>query len=364
MSINRLYHTWFRQVGQLWPDLRVTRQRNFTWLLIGIYLSKSVHLNEIALKIPGRAKLVSLTRRLSRFLSDSGLCVRKRYNPIAVPLLEMQAKTGEIRLVLDTTRVGFHQRLLMVALAYRKRTVPIAWTWVKHVKGHSRARVQVALLAHVQRWIPEGATVSVVGDCEFGAIELIRQLDTWKWNYVLRQESRNMVVLTLGDEWQRFGDLVARPGQSVWLGRRCLTKRHIYPVNLLAHWKRGYDEPWLLATSYPDRIATLRAYKRRMWIEEMFGDMKGHGFDLESTHLRHLLRLSRLTLVVALLYIWLLFAGARAIKNGQRHLVDRIDRRDLSLFQIGWRIIDRRLINDLPFSIRLCLTVHPKLSGS
>ncbi len=46
---------------------------------------------------------------------------------------------------------------------------------------------------------------------------------------------------------------------------------------------------------------TLSYYVRRMWIEEMFGDMKKHGFDLESTMLRHFLRLSRLTLAVVLL---------------------------------------------------------------
>jgi hypothetical protein len=38
-----------------------------------------------------------------------------------------------------------------------------------------------------------------------------------------------------------------------------------------------------------------------MWIEEMFADFKGHGFDLESTQLRHFERLSRLTLAVAML---------------------------------------------------------------
>jgi hypothetical protein len=42
-----------------------------------------------------------------------------------------------------------------------------------------------------------------------------------------------------------------------------------------------------------------------MWIEEMFADFKGHGFDLESTQLRHFERLSRLTLAVAMLYVWL-----------------------------------------------------------
>jgi hypothetical protein len=91
-----------------------------------------------------------------------------------------------------------------------------------------------------------------------------------------------------------------------------------------------------------------------MWIEEMFGDLKGYGFDLESTMLRHFSRLSRLTLAVAFLYVWLLSNGGKFIRIGLRHLVDRTDRRDLSLFQIGLRIIERRLLNLLPVSPSLC----------
>jgi hypothetical protein len=41
----------------------------------------------------------------------------------------------------------------------------------------------------------------------------------------------------------------------------------------------------------------------------MFGDLKKHGFNLESMLLRHFTRLSRLTLAVALLYIWLMSTG-------------------------------------------------------
>lgn len=69
--------------------------------------------------------------------------------------------------------------------------------------------------------------------------------------------------------------------------------------------------------------------------------------------LRHFMRLSRLTLVVALLYVWLISIGGRTIRDGLRNLVDRIDRRDLCIFQIGFRFIDRCVINALPFRIPL-----------
>jgi hypothetical protein len=88
-----------------------------------------------------------------------------------------------------------------------------------------------------------------------------------------------------------------------------------------------------------------------MWLEEMFGDFKSHGFDLEATRLRHFLRLSRLTLAVALIYVWLVAFGSKAIKTGQRHLVDRNDRRDLSIFRIGLDLFNRFIINEQSFSI-------------
>jgi hypothetical protein len=97
----------------------------------------------------------------------------------------------------------------------------------------------------------------------------------------------------------------------------------------------------------------LRFYRRRGWIEEMFGDFKKHGFDLERTKLCHFQRLSRLTLAVAILYVWLVSAGTKTIHAGDRHLVDRHDRRDLCIFQIGLHFIERCLTNALPINIPL-----------
>jgi len=357
MSANQLYHTWFRRIEQLWPELRVTQLRNFAWLLVGICLSHSVHLHDIAGQIPGRAKLLSLTRRLSRFLSNQHIRVRQLYGPIARDLLRGAGSNGGIRLIVDATKVGFGHQLLIIAIAYRKRALPVVWTWVKGRIGHSTSVKQLALLAHVHRLIPKGVPVLVVGDCEFGAVDVLRQLDRWCWQYVLRQPCSNLIDLTLHNQWHRFGDVLDKPGQSKWLGKGFLTYEHVYPVHLLAHWKKGENTPWLLATNLATKQAALHAYRRRPWIEEMFGDMKKHGFDLESTHLCHFLRLSRLTLAVVILYVWLVAYGARAIKNGKRHLVDRKDRRDLCVFQIGWRLVKQRLVNGISTPIRLCPNV-------
>lgn len=347
MSINRLYHMWLGRLEQLQTGERITRLRTMAQMLAGIYLSRSVHLSEIAGKIPGNAKLVSVTRQLSRWLDNPAIRVREWYTPIAQSWLWRQAQArGEVRLIIDGSKVGAGHQLLMVALAYRRRAVPLVWTWVQGTRGHSSALKQLALLEYVRQLLPPKTQVLLVGDSEFGSVAVLRQLDAWRWNYVLRQNGSYLVRQSASASWLPFASWVQAPGQSCWLGRCCLTELHAYPVNLLAHWKIGETKPWLLATNLPHAKVTLRAYGRRMWVEEMFGDLKKHGFDLESTHLRHFMRLSRLTLLVALLYIWLMHRGAQVIKDGLRHLVDRKDRRDLSIFQIGLRYVERCLVND------------------
>jgi Transposase DDE domain len=354
MPINHLYDTWKMRIMELRPGQRITQIRAFVWLMVGIYQSRSVCLSKVAGKIPGEAKLTSITRRFSRLLDNPAIRVRTWYEPIARQWLQAQFHSlGEIRLIVDGTKIGFGHHLLIVCLAYRKRAIPIAWTWVKHVRGHSTAGKQLALLAYVRQLLPEGATVFLVGDTEFGPIETLRQLQAWQWFFVLRQRTHIQVGLNEKQDWQDFGSFVHKPGQSVWLGQGYLTAQHSHQVNLLAHWKIGEKEPWCLATNLPNRQMALSYYARRMWIEEMFGDFKNHGFDLESTMLHHFLRLSRLTLAVALLYVWLVSVGGRTIRDGLRHLVDRVDRRDLCIFQIGLRFIDRRCTNSLPFSIPL-----------
>ena len=355
MPINQMYRTWIRRICELRPNQRITQVRNFVWLVVGIFHSRSVQLSQVAGKVLGNAKNLSSVRRLSRFLDNPAIQVRDWYEPIARQWLEAQfAWLGEIRLIVDGTKVGFGHQLLMVSLAYRHRAIPIAWTWVKQVRGHSSGRQQVALLKYVKGLLPKKSAVFLVGDSEFGSILVLQQLDQWHWFYALRQKASTCVWDKVQGGWRKLGNYVQQAGQSVWLSNSYLTKHEIYPVSVLIHWADGEKEPWCLATNLPDRSLTLRYYKRRMWMEEMFGDLKGHGFDLESTMLRHFTRLSRLTLAVAFLYVWLLSNGGKFIRAGLRHLVDRNDRRDLSLFQIGLRLLDRKLLNSLPVSPCLC----------
>ena len=344
MPIPELYHKCRKMLRELRPNERITRIRNFSWLLVGLYQSRSVHLSKVAENIPGHAYLPSQTRRMRRLLDNRAIRVRDWYEPIAKSIIDRLA-CGEIRLIVDGSKVGFGHQLLLVAIAYRRRAIPLAWTWVKGSRGHSTVHKQKALLSYVHTLIPAKNQVLLVGDAEFGEVDVQKLLKKWHWQYVLRQKGRYLLRQQGQAQFQRLDSLVQKAGQSVWLEGCRLTAKYAYPVNFLAYWKPGEKDPWLLATNLECFQATRKAYQRRMWIEESFGDMKSNGFDLESTHLRHFSRLSRLTLAVVLLYVWLLAFGSRVIKSGQRHLVDRSDRRDHSLFRIGRNMAERLITN-------------------
>lgn len=352
MSISKVYDTWKRKIEQMRPNERKNRVKTMAWLMAGIFECRSVQLGRVASKIPGRAMRNSVVRRLERFIANTQIRVREWYEPVIQPIL--QAQIGrEYRLVVDGSKVGPWHQLLLVSLAYRRRSIPIAWMWVPKSRGHSSAARQLALLGYVHGLLPVGAQVLLVGDQEFGSIEVLKQLDQWHWQFVLRQKSNQLFRPDADTPWKAFGDVIQKPGQQVWLGEVDYTQQHAYRTHLLAYWQSGEPEPWLLATNLSTLAAALKAYRRRTWIEETFGDLKDNGFDLESSRLHTAMHLHRLTLAVVLLYLDLLTTGSKVIKNGLRRLVDRSDRRDLSIFRIGLYMRDRYLSNNLPFSIHL-----------
>lgn len=201
------------------------------------------------------------------------------------------------------------------------------------------------------KWIEE--MVEVSGDSEFGSVPLIRRLEQWGWFYVLRQKGRHLLRKSPDAAWQRCDSLLSASGQRAWLTDVQLTHKHAHSTNFYALWEKGEAEPWLLASNLSDPFYVRLHYSRRAWIENFFGDCKRQGFALEATRLQHFTRLNRLMLAVAILTVWLLAFGSYVIKRSWRYLVDRTDRRDLSLFRIGWEMIHRLLNNGDPFSLRI-----------
>lgn len=331
----RLYHKVRRQICQWLPQERVTRQRNLALLVVGLYLAGSVHLSHIVREWHVAGRQESLVNRLRRFLKNKAVSPSGYFEPLVTTLLQAVSGHG-LHLVIDTTKVGPWHRALVVALAYRRRTLPLAWSVHRGTRGNVKVTAVIRLLERLHRLIPLGTEVYLTGDTGFRSSDILLWVRDHGWHYVIRQRKEVNIRYLDENRWFPIADIPLEKGQTKVVGWVWLAKSSPFgPTWLLLHWAKGEDTPWLLVSDCAQVGTVLRRYRRRAWIETMYGDMKARGFDLEATQLRHHQRIERLMLAVCLAYLWLVALGSWVVKNGYRHLVDRKERRDKSYFRLG-----------------------------
>ena len=94
-----------------------------------------------------------------------------------------------------------------------------------------------------------------------------------------------------------------------------------------------------------------RLYSKRFRIETFFSDQKSRGFHLHKSHLSDPQRLSRLFIAACLAYIWIVYLGSVCTQEGWGGIIHRRHRCDLSLFQLGLRLLEHFLNEELPIPV-------------
>lgn len=351
MSSLRLHHRIRNRLSEFLPDLHRYRLDNLAWLMTGLHEAQHVHLSKVADYRVGEASLESKTRQFRRFLANKAVEPMTLYRPMARQLLEEAAAAHDrLRLLMDVVELPGKRQILMLSLAYRRRALPLVWA-VERRRGKMDAERQIALLQRFEPLLvglfPEKTCPIVIADGEFHAVELIQYLDDVGWGFRLRLHSDTVVHLPDGCICP-LSEVAPRQGERTYLEDIYLTVEHAYgPISVACYWGEGEKAPWFIVTDEDEPgPLTLRTYSRRMWVEELFGDLEGGGLQLHRSRVYDPARLSRLLVAVCLVYLWLMHVGAYVIKRGWRKLVDRTDRRDRSLVEIGRHWVRRRCIHD------------------
>jgi hypothetical protein len=160
-------------IEQHLPPFRKTRRRNLAHLTAGLYRVEHACLSAVADEIPGSAKQSSKTRRLRRFLANEDVDPDRWYLPGAKQLLRQAAESGRLRLLVDTLELTGNRCLLVAALAYRRRALPI-WWHVDRKDGVTSAEKQEAFLEELADLVPSAADTVLIGDGEFHSVDLLR----------------------------------------------------------------------------------------------------------------------------------------------------------------------------------------------
>jgi len=334
----------------------------FADLVLAILLSRSLQSPDLAENILRDVQDQSIAQMLRRFYMNEAITWETHYAPFLKHLLE-SLDLDVYYLVADTTDVGQDHRALVLSLACHKRCLPLIWQVEPGSKGHTTEEVQVSLIERLYTHFQPDKPVIFLGDSEFDGVKVQQQLRVQEWYYICRT-SPNLYVYPEGeDEGFPIGDLAPEPGASPQqLENVEFTTEHRYgPVSCFTCWEEPHPNPLLLIYHLPPGWLPRETYDPRFWTEPLFGDCKEQGFRLNTSRLRHSDRLSRLFLVVAVAYLWMVCLGAQTICQDLADWVDRSNRRTLSIFKTGWRWFKRQLKLGHTVLIHLTLSADFKL---
>ena len=311
-------------------------------LISGIVASRSTHLPQIAAKVPDGAKPESRVKRFARWVENARITAEGSFVPYAERLLAHLAFQTLV-LIIDGSVVGRGCVALMIHVVYKGRALPLAWVVRRGKKGHFPEALHIELMEQVQELIPPGAQVVVLGDGEFDGAALQPTLQAAGWWYVCRT-GRHVTAAWDGTPFrlETVGACI-KPGTLVACPQASVTRRAYGPVLLLCCWAKGYQEPLYLLSNMDSAEEACRLYAKRFRIETFFSDQKSRGFHLHKSHLSDHERLARLLMAACLAYLWIIYLGAVCTQDDWITIIHRGERCDLSLFQLGLRLLDHLL---------------------
>jgi len=325
-------------------------------LISGIVGSHSTQLPKIATQVPNGTKPESRVKRLARWVDNDTITEEVYFVPYAEVLLWHLALQTLV-VIMDGSVVGRGCVALMMHVVYKGRALPLVWQVRKGKKGHFPEDMHIALVEQIYDLIPTGAQVVLLGDGEFDGTHLQQTMQEYHWSYVVRTGSH----ITVEWDGERFRcETVAaciKPGTLVELRDVRITEEAYGPLLLLCCWATGYKDPLYLITNMDSADEACRLYAKRFRIETFFSDQKSRGFHLHKSHLSDPTRLTRLLMAAGLAYIWIIYLGALCEQDGWVRIIHRGDRCDLSLFQLGLRLLDYLLSEDYTIPVAFYIAI-------
>jgi hypothetical protein len=318
MAVYSMIETFCNEMAGEWNK----RQRiNLIWSLYALFVRRSLVLSHLAQHFPMaqqpkvrtvRHVLWHKLKRLRRFLSHPSLEMEVLYQRLTYLALAVTDAPGRlVPVLLDLTYL--HPYAFLVASVNKGgRTLPIGWhAFRRDLVGEevkSENQIIDRLITEVLARIVPSLTAVVVADREFARASFFRTLHRVGRDFVVRVDRETWVY---HDTYSGpMGKLALAPGMHIrWLPHSEYGQSERVPIHLLVVWKRGYAEPWLLATSLADPQLAFSLYRSRMKIEHGFRDWKTHLRLKNTLRAQNVALVKGLMTVLALLYWFISLCG-------------------------------------------------------
>lgn len=355
MPTASLYDSIRASLHQHLPTVLASQIDSLGLAIVGAVVSMSSQMAKIARAMPIDTTELAKEQRLRRLLENERLTQTDQYHPIVKQALH-GLKGQRVQLLIDRVLLRNQHNILVVSIGFRRRSIPLVWRALPH-RGSSNLTDQQDLIQTAVSLLPQGVRLSLHGDSEFRSQELFGWLREQGYDAMLGVRGQLWVYDTAepSADGQPLAARVAALSPQTAHGRK---RKHrtspltylaqVYvgqeqrtgPVNIIAWWERDDDRKVVLhavMTNLPANARTKAYGKRRMWIETVFRDWQSGGFQLNQCGVPSTDRLTRLLLVLAIAYLWLVSLGRWVVKRGYRRRIDDGRPRNwhFSLFQLG-----------------------------
>jgi hypothetical protein len=345
-SSHQLYQRVFTKLHALHPTLHQKRLADWIWVIVGLIQSQSVQLSAIANHIPSDGQAAGRIARFRRWLASKWIVSRTLYHPLIHGVLQAW-RAREITIILDGCFLR-HKRLqiLRVSLSHCYRALPLARE-VSTSQGLVALGVFEAMLEYVASLLRLTRRVTFLADRGFRDRDWARKCRTLGWDYIIRI-ANNTAITFPGGVQHAADELGIKKGERHYLPNVRITLDADWTCNLAITWTRATAtcpaELCVVMANLRPSGWVLPHYLKRMHIEESVRDDKSGGFEMEASHLSDPKRLGTLLLALSVAVLWIYQIGERALQDDQRREIDPAYKRQLSVFQLGWRVL-RRLIS-------------------
>lgn len=296
--------------------MRLSRCKTLAAIVSSALKMRGVGVLALGRAMSGEVAAKHCIKRVWRFLRNTDVETEAVF---AALLRALVPPTGRTIILVDWTDLHPFQQLTF-SLPRDGRALPFMTITIK--KGVTEQENRGAMVAAenealsiLERICPSNVCPILVADRGFGHPRWLREIKNRGWHFVQRLSCIHQVCVE-----HHMGTLkelgIRRRRRARDWGWGTMDEQQFGPVRLVTVFERDAEEPWYLVTSleFEAPAEVIRIYKRRMWTEAMFRDLKNRdwGLGLDRVRLSSPERHDRHFIIIALAYVLLCAFGAAA----------------------------------------------------